>query len=230
MSSPRVVRNANGVTTIHINDIVNEYANEYVKQNTVHPCRNSARPCNKVHNMSSNTHHSKGDNVSNNQDTVNRTQVHPSHISHPDHNEYVSGIRYIRKCCDDCQDAPSEDEKIKVVEKLFEYLITHMCVLVHNAKFRSIIHSKIKEVEKHLEERKSSIDNARYLDAIGIIGASVEKNIRHLSIRQQIHKKLYEIKELVGEYDDFITNNNIMRTIDILKRNLDYIEATRKIV
>lgn len=226
MSSPRITRNANGVTTIHINDFANDYtASGNTKKNTVHPCRNVSHPCSK---LPCNRPQTVNVSSSANKSTNTREQMHPSHISHPDHNEYVSGIRYIRKCCDDCQDATSEDERIKVVEKLFEYLITHMCVLVHNARFRSIIYSKINEVEQHLEKRKSCIDNANYVDAIGIIGASVEKNIRHEPIRQQIHKKLFEIKELVDEYDEFISHNTIKRTIDTLRRNLDYIEVTRK--
>jgi hypothetical protein len=171
----------------------------------------------------------KSDNASTDSETDNTPIVEDglTRARRLGYDETVFVSRYLIK---QCENADFEDQRVEIVEKLFNVLSNNPSVLIYEPKFRNAVQSKLEEFEEYVNTRSESFKKARYREAIDMLKLSTRVNIRNSKMRDSINKHLAEINTILNGYDhwargyslklQFKKMNNILNTI---KEHPDYV-------
>ena len=83
-------------------------------------------------------------------------------IQYPLEAKYKYTAHVIRYLIDECNKAQFEDQRIQIVEKIFNYLNKNPNILIYEPKFRNSVVNKMKEFENHINEQNNKYNKSKY--------------------------------------------------------------------
>jgi hypothetical protein len=144
---------------------------------------------------------------------------------------YTYTINVIRYLINECSNAPFEDQRIQIVEKIFEHLNKNPTILIYEPKFRKSVINKLKELESHISTRIDNYNNAKYDTIINSIKDSIYKNVRNSVMRTELHKHLNAVNTIFTEYEEWSKSTSLIKQIkelynhlEIIKKDPSYVE------
>ncbi len=137
----------------------------------------------------------------------------------------IISIKYIKYLMEKHELVQDTDEKIAILERVFEYLILNPVILATNIYFRKIIISKLTQIENELRYQAHFSNIARYNDTVLLLKKSVNIHIKNRRIRGELNGLLDKLYSGFEEYDMWVRRPTLSLTIDTLKGVLNDIRT-----
>ena len=144
--------------------------------------------------------------------------------------KYTANV--IRYLVNECSNAPFEDQRRQIVEKMFEHLNKNPTILIYEPKFRKSVINKMKEVENHINTRNTNYNTARYDKILSTIRASMHENMRNSIMRLEIYKHIDAINSIFAEYEVWSKSKSLMKqikdlynTLETIKKDPSYVDS-----
>ena len=147
-------------------------------------------------------------------------------IQHPLESKYRYTTYIIRYLIDECNKAQFEDQRIQIVEKMFDHLINNPAILMYEPKFRTSVINKMKEIDTHINERITFYNNAKYNKILSAIRNSMRLNLRNSVMREKLYKHFDDINSILTEYEEWSSGGSILKQIGELYNILESIKKS----
>lgn len=163
--------------------------------------------------------------------TLPSTYLSPSdNIQYPLESKYRYTANVIRYLVDECNKAQFEDQRIQIVEKMFDHLIDNPAILMYEPKFRKSVINKMKEIETHINNRINLYNSAKYSKILSAIKSSMRLNVRNSVMREKLYKHFDDINSTLAEYEKWSVGESLLKqigelynTMESLKRSAYYV-------
>ena len=164
------------------------------------------------------------------------TPIPPTTPIAPISDQIIASYKYtanvIRYLVNECSNAPFEDQRRQIVEKMFEHLNKNPTILIYEPKFRKSVINKMKEVENHINTRNTNYNTARYDKILSTIRASMHENMRNSIMRLEIYKHIDAINSIFAEYEVWSKSKSLMKqikdlynTLETIKKDPSYVDS-----
>jgi hypothetical protein len=124
-----------------------------------------------------------------------------------------------------------EEERCKIAEKLFQYLINYPTILLYESSLMNIVLNKMDEFEEYIEARCKMYEREDYFRIIDNLGKSLHDCMTHSRMRSAINVKLAEIHDILHSYESWLPGRSLRRrmtnlraTIQSLTTHPNYVE------
>lgn len=124
----------------------------------------------------------------------------------------------------------NEDERSKATDELFRYINKHSKILINDPSFRQCVREKIVQLEMYVRQRRVNYSKARYPEALDILKKSMTAHIRHNSIRKEMLSKIDHMSGLLIEYQSWMREDSLIKTMRETMRIIDEIEGNPKCI
>jgi hypothetical protein len=159
------------------------------------------------------------------------SSLHPdSLINNARQNGYDDSYFVIRYLLNECENAQFEDQRTDIAEKLFNYLIANPTILIYQPMFRISVISKMKQLEKHINDRVQVFQKNSYFDAVNMMKLSLRCNVRHSLMCSQLCENLDSITSTLKKYQKWADGkglkksfNKMYNLLDTIKNNPNYV-------
>ena len=151
-------------------------------------------------------------------------------IQHPLETNYKYTTHVIRYLVDECNKAQFEDQRIQIVEKMFDHLNNNPAILMYEPKFRKSVINKMNEIKTHIYNRNKLYYSAKYKSMLLAIRNSMRLNVRNSVMREKLNKHFDGINAILSEYEKWSDSESLLKqiyelynTIESLKKSAYYV-------
>lgn len=151
-------------------------------------------------------------------------------IQHPLETNYKYTAHVIRYLVDECNKAQFEDQRIQIVEKMFDHLNNNPAILMYEPKFRKSVINKMNEIKTHIYNRNKLYYSAKYKSMLFAIRNSMRLNVRNSVMREKLNKHFDGINAILSEYEKWSDSESLLKqiyelynTIESLKKSAYYV-------
>ena len=145
-------------------------------------------------------------------------------IQYPLESKYRYTSHIIRYLVDECNKAQFEDQRIQIVEKMFDHLINNPTILIYEPKFRISVINKMKEIETHIHSRNKLYYSAKYNSILLAIRNSMRLNVRNSVMREKLYKHFDGINSILAEYEEWSAGESLLKKTGELYNILESIK------
>ena len=145
-------------------------------------------------------------------------------IHYPLESKYRYTSHIIRYLVDECNKAQFEDQRIQIVEKMFDHLINNHTILIYEPKFRISVINKMKEIETHIHSRNKLYYSAKYNSILLAIRNSMRLNVRNSVMREKLYKHFDGINAILAEYEEWSAGESLLKKTGELYNILESIK------
>ena len=145
-------------------------------------------------------------------------------------NGYEETYYVIQHLLKECEQAPYEDQRVAITEKIFNYLIEHPAVLIYDVSFRNSVINKMNFLETHITQRMTNLNRAEYDRAINIMKTSLRINVINSEMRASIYSNLKSIVQTLKHYQEWAKGeglkncfNSLRVVLNTIKTNPNYV-------
>ena len=138
----------------------------------------------------------------------------------PNYDDSVAVLKYLLVKCENCT---YEDERIDVVEQIFQHLVSKPDILIYEPGFRSAVADKIREIQTYIYRRNVLYKKANYDTALDLMKASMGLNIKNSKVRENINREIANIRRHLRSYELW-ANTELQETLRAVKKVLDEIK------
>ena len=147
-------------------------------------------------------------------------------IQYPLESKYRYTSHVIRYLVDECNKAQFEDQRIQIVEKIFDHLINNPTILIYEPKFRISVINKMKEIETHIHSRNKLYYSAKYNSILLAIRNSMRLNVRNSVMREKLYKHFDGINSILAEYEEWSAGESLLKKTSELYNILESIKKS----
>ena len=159
--------------------------------------------------------------------TLPSTSLSPSDdIQYPLESKYRYTAHVIRYLVDECNKAQFEDQRIQIVEKMFNHLNNNPAILMYEPKFRKSVINKMNEIKTHIYNRNKLYYSAKYKSTLFAIKNSMRLNVRNSVMREKLNKHFDGINAILSEYEKWSDSESLLKQIYDLYNILESIKKS----
>ena len=147
-------------------------------------------------------------------------------IQYPLESKYRYTSHVIRYLVDECNKAQFEDQRIQIVENMFDHLINNPTILMYEPKFRISVINKMKEIETHIHSRNKLYYSAKYNSILLAIRNSMRLNVRNSVMREKLYKHFDGINTILAEYEEWSAGESLLKKTGELYNILESIKKS----
>ena len=137
---------------------------------------------------------------------------------------YDESFHVIKFLLKECEIAKNEDDRSKITEKLFNYLIQNPAILIYQPIFRRAVIGKMIELELYIQKRVQRFNHAKYGEAIHMMNTASDVFISNKNVRDRIRIQLKELSGTLENYRQWAGESTLMSSFDGLKMTLNSIK------
>jgi hypothetical protein len=146
--------------------------------------------------------------------------VLPNTFEHARKFGYDESFHVIAFLLKECENTKSEEERTKITEKLFNYLIQNPTILIYQPILRNAVMKKMMDLELYIQKRVQRFNHAKYDEAINMMNTASDVFIYNKKTRDNITSHLNELTDTLEKYKQWAKANTLMTAFTNLKITL----------
>ena len=147
-------------------------------------------------------------------------------IQHPLETNYKYTTHIIRYLIEECNKSEFEDQRVQIVEKMFDHLNKNPAILMYEPKFRNSVINKMKEIETHIHSRNKLYYSAKYNSILLAIRNSMRLNVRNSAMREKLYKHFDGINAILAEYEEWSAGESLLKQIGELYNTMESLKKS----
>jgi hypothetical protein len=146
-------------------------------------------------------------------------------IKQPSILDYQDTIYVLRYLLREMSNATFEDDKTKLTEKLFSYLIKNPIILIYEPKVREAIIKKMGEMRQYITLQTNTYDNIKFNEAILLMNKTIYLHVNNVKLRSKAFLYLNKVKKMLNCYSLWNQRDNLLKLFELLDTTLNDIKS-----
>jgi hypothetical protein len=141
----------------------------------------------------------------------------PNSYEHARKFGYEQSFHIIQYLINECENTKLVDERTKIIEKLFNYLIQNPTILIYQPVLRSAVIYKMSQLETYIQKRYHRFNQGKYDEAIKMMNVASDIFICDKEVRLEISNQLGEINNTLNRYKNWAKAESLLDSFSKLK-------------